>query len=240
MSALLETRGLGKRFKGLVANADIDFAIEPRSIRCVIGPNGAGKTTFLSMVSGHLAPSDGRIFYQGRDITRMATVQRARAGIARKFQTPSVFHGLDTRTNIELAALRGAGNRRERVRRIDETLATIGLREQRHTPAAHLSHGQRQWLEIGMLIAMQAKVLLLDEPAAGMTAGETTATTELLHALVASHGVSIIVIEHNMDFISELSAPITVLHLGRVIAQGRFDEIAADPQVADVYLGHHA
>ncbi|MES1931845.1 ATPase [Salinisphaera shabanensis T35B1] len=240
MSALLETRGLGKKFRGLTANADIDFAIAPRSIHCVIGPNGAGKTTFLSMVSGHLPPSEGRIFYQGRDITRLSTVRRARAGIARKFQTPSVFPGLSTRTNIELAALRGAGSKRERARRIDEVLETIGLAALQETPANHLSHGQRQWLEIGMLIAMQAQVLLLDEPAAGMTAGETEATTDLLQSLVDTHGVSIIVIEHNMDFIKRLSAQITVLHLGQVIAEGSFDEIAANPQVADVYLGNHA
>ncbi|ROO24697.1 branched-chain amino acid ABC transporter ATP-binding protein [Salinisphaera orenii MK-B5] len=240
MSALLQTQGLGKTFRGLAANADIDFAIEPRSIHCVIGPNGAGKTTFLSMISGHLAPSSGRIFYNNADITRLATVARARSGIARKFQTPSVFHGLTTRTNIELAALRGSGSRGERRARIDEVLETIGLSAQAQRLAAHLSHGQRQWLEIGMLLAMQAKVLLLDEPAAGMTAGETAATGALLQKLVAERGLAIIVIEHNMDFIRDLDAEITVLHLGRVIANGRFDEIAADPRVADVYLGQQA
>ncbi len=238
MTALLETHGLSKAFRGLVANEDIDFTIDPGAIHCVIGPNGAGKTTFISMISGHLAPSSGRIVYRGTDVTRLSVVDRARLGIARKFQTPSVFHGLTAYANIELAALRVRGRAAERRQRILQVLDTVRLGRERNTPVAHLSHGQRQWLEIGMLLAMQARLFLLDEPAAGMTAEETAATADLMHTLVAELGIAVIVIEHDMNFIRRLSALITVLHLGRVLAEGRFDEIAGNRQVVDVYLGN--
>lgn len=238
MKALLETHGLSKSFRGLVANEGLDFSIDPGAIRCIIGPNGAGKTTFISMISGHLSPSRGRISYDGVDITRLSVVERARLGIARKFQTPSVFHGLTAYANIELAALRVPGRAAERSERIRGVLDTVRLGDERDTPVAHLSHGQRQWLEIGMLLAMQARLFLLDEPAAGMTAEETAATADLMHTLVDRLGIAVIVIEHDMNFIRRLSALITVLHLGRILAEGSFAEIAGNRQVVDVYLGN--
>lgn len=238
MSTLLETRGLSKSFRGLIANDGIDFTIGTGDVRCVIGPNGAGKTTFLSLVSGHQRPSAGCIFYRGDDITPMPVVGRARLGIARKFQTPSVFHNLSSYGNIELAAFRASMPGAERARRILEVLELVRLGAHRDTPVQFLSHGQRQWLEIGMLVAMQAQLFLLDEPAAGMTAEETAATAGLIHALVRDLGVSVIVIEHDMNFIRMLSASVMVLHLGRVLAEGSFDEIAANRQVSDVYLGN--
>lgn len=237
MSTLLETRGLGKRFRNLVANDDIDFVIDTGAIHCVIGPNGAGKTTFISMISGHLQPTKGQIFYRGEDVTKLSVVDRARRGIARKFQTPSVFHGLTAYANIELAALRVPRNNSERNRRVLQVLDTVRLGHEQNTPVAHLSHGQRQWLEIGMLLAMEAQLFLLDEPAAGMTAEETAATTELMHTLVDELGIAVIVIEHDMNFIRRLSAEVTVLHLGRVLATGSFAEIADNERVIDVYLG---
>lgn len=238
MTALLETHGLTKHFRGLVANENIDFSIEPGRIHCVIGPNGAGKTTFISMISGHLAPSNGQIVYRSDDVTRLSVVERARLGIARKFQTPSVFHGLTAYANIELAALRLPGRSAERRERILKVLDTVRLGRERDTPVAHLSHGQRQWLEIGMLLAMKARLFLLDEPAAGMTAEETAATADLMHTLVDELGIAVIVIEHDMNFIRRLSALITVLHLGKVLAEGSFAEIADNKQVVDVYLGN--
>lgn len=234
---LLETRGLGKRFRGLVANREIDFALDRASAHCIIGPNGAGKTTFLSMLSGHLAPTEGCIYYRTEDITRRPVVYRARCGIARKFQTPSVFPELTVAQNIELPAMRAEKRRRNVDDRIADVLSQIGLREHRFTLAEHLSHGQRQWLEIGMLVAMNAQLLLLDEPAAGMTGEEKVATSRLVHELVADLGLATIVIEHDMEFVRMLDAPVTVLHLGAVFATGSFAEVANDQRVKDVYLG---
>jgi ABC-type uncharacterized transport system ATPase subunit len=233
VSALLETRGLGKRFQGLVANADIDFRLEKGEIRSVIGPNGAGKTTFISMVSGHLGPSSGRIRYKGQDITALSVVRRARLGIARKFQTPSLFDNLTAFGNVELAVLRA---RRPR-RRVDEVLELVRLGAEARTPAKHLSHGQRQWLEMALLLANDAELVLLDEPTAGMTAEETHATGRLIRDLAEGLHLSAIVIEHDINFVRDLAAPVTVLHLGRVLTEGPFKAVAENPQVRDVYLG---
>jgi ABC-type uncharacterized transport system ATPase subunit len=233
VSALLETRGLGKRFQGLVANADIDFRLGKGEIRSVIGPNGAGKTTFISMVSGHLGPSSGRIRYKGQDITALSVVRRARLGIARKFQTPSLFDNLTAFGNVELAVLRA---RRPR-RRVDEVLELVRLGAEARTPAKHLSHGQRQWLEMALLLANDAELVLLDEPTAGMTAEETHATGRLIRDLAEGLHLSAIVIEHDINFVRDLAAPVTVLHLGRVLTEGPFEAVAENPQVRDVYLG---
>jgi urea ABC transporter ATP-binding protein UrtD len=237
LTELLRTEALTKRFRGLVANDGIDFFLAAGEIRCVIGPNGAGKTTFISMISGHLAPSDGRIWFKGQDITQLSLVRRARQGIGRKFQTPSVFDRLTVDDNLELAALGKAGTTRDRAERIDEVLALTRLDERRHVPASALSHGERQWLEIAMLLANRAELLLLDEPTAGMTAEETYATGELIRRLASKHGSSIIIIEHDINFIRNLRAPVTVLHVGRILANGSFEEIAADDAVRNVYLG---
>lgn len=235
---LLETQGLGKRFRGLVANSNVDFQLQPASSHCIIGPNGAGKTTFLSMISGHLAPSEGIIRYRDEDITRRSVVYRARHGIARKFQTPSVFPELTTWQNIELPAMRVEGRRRGVEARTRQVLERVRLWEHRDTDADHLSHGQRQWLEIGMLIAMEAKLLLLDEPAAGMTREEKAATAALVQDLTGELGLATIVIEHDMDFVRLLDTRITVLHMGSVLTEGTFDEVANDERVRDVYLGN--
>jgi ABC-type uncharacterized transport system ATPase subunit len=240
MSLILDTQGLTKAFRGLVANENIEFQLEEGDIRSVIGPNGAGKTTFLSLISGHLTPTAGRIVYRGRDISRLSVVDRARLGIARKFQTPSVFHNLSVYENIELATFRipDLGDRRHA--RIMEVIELVRLTDDRETPVQFLSHGQRQWLEIGLLVAMEAELMLLDEPAAGMTAEETAATVKLIRQLAGALTVSVIVIEHDMSFIRLLGADVTVLHLGRVLVEGSFQDVAANQQVRDVYLGHHS
>ena len=238
MTELLRTERLTKRFRGLVANDAIDFTLGGGEVRCIIGPNGAGKTTFISMISGHLAPSDGRIWFQGREITRFSVPARAQMGIGRKFQTPSVFDRLTVYQNLELAALGKRDAARERKVRIDEVFEIIRLGAVRHFPASALSHGQRQWLEVGMLLANKAALLLLDEPTAGMTAEETHATGALIRTLAESYRLSVIIIEHDIAFIRGLKAPVTVLHLGRVLRSGTFEMIAEDERVRSVYLGH--
>ena len=237
MAALLRTSGLTKHFRGLVAAEDLSFTLAKGEVRCVIGPNGAGKTTFISMISGHVEPTAGEIWFKDRNITRLSVVRRAQIGIGRKFQTPSVFEGLSTFANLELAMLRRSRGRAARLRSINDILDTIRLRDQRATPAQFLSHGQRQWLEIGLLLANEVELLLLDEPTAGMTAEETAATGQLIHHLAADRSLSVIIIEHDINFIRELKAPISVLHLGRLLREGTFDEIADDAQVREVYLG---
>ncbi len=237
MAELLTTQGLTKRFRGLTANENIDFRIDVGAVRCVIGPNGAGKTTFLSMLSGHQAPSAGRITYDGRDITGLSVVERARIGIGRKFQTPTVFDNLSVYENIELSILRIEPDSGERARKIDRVLDAVRLAELRSTPARELSHGQRQWLEVGLLIGNESRLLLLDEPAAGMTSEETAATGRLIRNLADEHRLTIIIIEHDIHFIRDLHSPVTVLHLGKVLMEGSFDEVAADPTVRSVYLG---
>ena len=240
MSSLLATEGLTKHFAGLVANDAIDFNLEPKSIRCVIGPNGAGKTTFISMISGHLRPTSGRIYYKGEDVTGLSVVRRARIGIARKFQTPTVFDNLSVYENVELAVLGTRRPRAQREARILDVLDLIRLVELRDRPVRFLSHGQRQWLEVGLLIAIEAELLLLDEPTAGMTAEETASTARLVQQLAEDLGYSVIIIEHDINFIRDLKAPVTVLHLGRVLSEGSFETIAADAQVREVYLGREA
>jgi ABC-type uncharacterized transport system ATPase subunit len=237
MAELLTTQGLTKRFRGLVANENIDFRIDAGAVRCVIGPNGAGKTTFLSMLSGHQAPSAGCITYNGRDITSLSVIERARIGIGRKFQTPTVFDNLTVYENIELSVLRVEPDSGERKRKIDMVLDAVRLADLRSTPARELSHGQRQWLEVGLLLGNESRLLLLDEPTAGMTNEETAATGRLIRKLADEHGLTIIIIEHDIHFIRDLRSPVTVLHLGKILVEGSFDDVASDPTVRSVYLG---
>jgi urea ABC transporter ATP-binding protein UrtD len=238
MGELLRTEGLSKRFRGLIANDNIDFSLQAGEIRCLIGPNGAGKTTFISMISAHLPPSSGRIWFKGQDVTALPVYRRAQMGIARKFQTPSVFDHLTVYANLELAALGKSASVPRRKARIEEVLELTRLHGERAAVAAALSHGQRQWLEIGMLLANRAELLLLDEPTAGMTSEETRATGELIRTLATIHDLSVIIIEHDINFVRGLKVPVTVLHLGRVLLQGSFDEVSENDQVRNVYLGH--
>jgi urea ABC transporter ATP-binding protein UrtD len=237
MHALLRTENLTKRFRGLLAVESLSFTLSKGEVRCIIGPNGAGKTTFISMISGHVRPTAGHIWFKDQDITHLSVSRRARIGIGRKFQTPSVFEGLSALQNLELAGLRRPQPRSERQNAIDSILETIRLTGQCDMPAQFLSHGQRQWLEIGLLLANEAELLLLDEPTAGMTAEETTATGQLVRHLAVDRSLSVIIIEHDINFIRELDAPITVLHLGRLLREGSFDEIAQDERVRQSYLG---
>lgn len=237
MAEFLKTENLTKSFRGLLANANIDFAIGTGELRCIIGPNGAGKTTFISMISGHEVPTDGIIWFKGRNITGLPVHRIAKMGVVRKFQTPSVFSELSVYRNIELGVLASSCPAHERHGRILATLKQVRLSELRDKSVGTLSHGQRQWLEIGMLLGKDAQLLLLDEPTAGMTAEETHATGELIRRLVHELNLSAIIIEHDINFIRDLRARVTVLHLGQILKEGSFEEIADSDDVRKVYLG---
>jgi len=237
MSSLLRIEKLTKRFKGLLANDDINMEIFDGDVRCIIGPNGAGKTTLISMISGHIKPTLGNVFFQNNLINNLSLVNRSCLGIGRKFQTPTVFDNLNVERNIELSILRHNLSKNKLFKKIDETLEIVRLHEHRNILANALSHGQRQWLEIGLLIGNNAKLLLLDEPTAGMTSEETIATTKLINQLADEKNLSAIVIEHDINFVRELGAKITVLHLGKVFTEGTYEQIEKNKNVREIYLG---
>ncbi|WP_235999577.1 ATP-binding cassette domain-containing protein [Bradyrhizobium uaiense] len=223
-------KGVSVKFGGLTALSDIDYSITSRSLACIIGPNGAGKSTFLNVLTGTLRPSIGSVAFRGRDIGGLALHRISRLGIARKFQIPSVFPSLSVAENMDVARWGAA-------REPDETdvLEMVGLSARRDVKAADLSHGEKQWLEIGMAIAASPKLLLLDEPTAGMTSQETQATAALLHRL--KRHTAIIAVEHDISFVRALDTDTLVLHQGRLFRRGPFSEIEADEAVRDVYLG---
>lgn len=236
MSALLEVKALGRAFGGVMAVQAVDLKVAPGEVACIIGPNGAGKSTLLNMLCGVLAPSRGDIVFEGASILGLRKAQVARRGIARKFQVPSVFETLTVAENLELAA-RGAAARASTRARMEpaELLRRIELEEVRDRLAGELAHGQKQWLEIGMALATGPKLLLLDEPTAGMTPDETASTARLVRSLAGE--LAVLAIEHDIQFVRDLAARTIAMHQGRVIAEGPFDEIAADPLVKEVYLG---
>jgi urea transport system ATP-binding protein len=212
----------------------------------VIGPNGAGKTTLLDVVSGRVKPVRGRVIFGRRtDLLALREHEIATLGVGRKFQTPSIFPSLTAFENIELtlrrdsrgvlATLFAGGRGRDEPGRIRATLDTIGLGDKAHWPAAVLSHGEKQWLEIGMVIAQDPELLLVDEPVAGMTDEETVRTGELLSAISADR--SVLVIEHDMEFVRQIARRVTVLHQGGVLCEGTVAEVQADPRVLEIYLG---
>jgi urea transport system ATP-binding protein len=231
-------------FDGFKALDGLSLALEPGEMRAVIGPNGAGKTTLMDVITGRTRPQSGRVVFGGdSDLTKLDEAAIARLGIGRKFQRPSVFEPLSVRDNLLLAlagdrsprsALTARQTRTERDR-IEEILATIHLAGERDRRAGDLAHGRKQWLEIGMLLAQDPQLLLVDEPVAGMTDAETAQTAELLREINRSR--SLIVVEHDIGFVRALAARVTVLHEGRVLAEGSIDDVSADPRVIEVYLG---
>ncbi|WP_299861783.1 urea ABC transporter ATP-binding protein UrtD [uncultured Hoeflea sp.] len=245
MSALLEVNSVSVAFDGFKAINDLSFEIGGQELRAVIGPNGAGKTTFMDIVTGKTRPDDGRILFGEpmMDLLRLSESQIARAGIGRKFQRPTVFETQSVRDNLMMALAgdrsplavlryRPSGGDGERIAALAEE---IGLSDQLGRVAGELSHGQKQWLEIGMLLAQDPKLLLVDEPAAGMTLGEREHTTDLLRAAAQTRAV--IVVEHDMEFVRRLDCKVTVLHEGSVLAEGTLDHVTANSDVIDVYLG---
>ncbi len=233
--ALLETRSLNKHFGGLHVTNSVDLSLEAGEIHCLIGPNGAGKSTLFRLILGEHRPSSGTIAFAGEDITGLHSFERIRRGISVKFQVPGVFKGLSARQNLEIALQRrlaGAALAREIARLLD----FLGLGAAADTSAGSLSHGQKQWLEIGMAIALEPRLLLLDEPTAGMSPEETHLTGELVRRL-NGEGMTVLAVEHDMAFVRQVAHKVTVLHLGRVFAQGSIDDIVADERVAAIYLG---
>ncbi|MDZ7750578.1 MAG: urea ABC transporter ATP-binding protein UrtD [Gammaproteobacteria bacterium] len=231
-------------FDGFRALDALDIYIDDGELRCIIGANGAGKTTMMDVITGKTRPDTGSVYFgQSIDLLRMSEPEIAEIGIGRKFQKPTVFEHHTVFDNLFLAmrAEKGvwttltAKLSGEQKDRIDEVLAIIGLTEQRPDRAGLLSHGQKQWLEIGMLLMQDPRLLLVDEPVAGMTAQETEGTAELLTSLAGKH--SVVVVEHDMEFVRSIARTVTVLHQGSVLAQGSMDAVQNDPRVIEVYLG---
>ena len=231
-------------FEGFKALDQLSLAIDAGELRCVIGPNGAGKTTMMDVITGKTRPDAGTAFFgQTIDLTRLSEAQIAQAGIGRKFQKPSVFERHSAFENLELAmkadkrvrATLFGKLRSEDRDRIAAMLERIRLADAADRPAGLLSHGQKQWLEIGMLLMQEPKLLLLDEPVAGMSDEETERTAELFLSLAGSH--SLVVVEHDMSFIGQIARKVTVLHEGSVLAEGTLPEVKADARVVEVYLG---
>ena len=231
-------------FDGFRALNDLSLTVDAGELRCVIGPNGAGKTTMMDVITGKTRPDEGKAFFgQTIDLTRLTEPEIAHAGVGRKFQKPTVFERHSVFENLELAMKTGKGvfttlgaklSIAQRSR-IEETLDLIGLRDQAARKADLLSHGQKQWLEIGMLLAQEPKLLLLDEPVAGMSDEETARTRQLLESLAGKQ--SLIVVEHDMHFVESIARKITVLHEGKVLFEGNMDEVRSHSRVIEVYLG---
>jgi urea transport system ATP-binding protein len=243
MSALLELQGVSVSFDGFWALNDLNLRLAPGELRAVIGPNGAGKTTFLDVITGKVRPTRGDVLFRGRSLVGSTEHRIARLGIGRKFQTPRVYQNLTPRRNLELAVkgshspftlLFGSLSSEQR-ERVQQLLAVVGLEAQASELAGSLSHGQKQWLEIAMLLAQDPDLLLVDEPVAGLSEEETDRTGALLRSLAGDH--TVLVIEHDMDFIHELNCPVTVLHEGHVLCEGSMDAVQNDPRVIEVYLG---
>jgi ABC-type uncharacterized transport system ATPase subunit/ABC-type branched-subunit amino acid transport system permease subunit len=231
----LQTQGLVKMFGGLRAVDSISLEFPAGQLHCLIGPNGAGKSTFFNLLAGRYWPTAGKIMLESRPITRLLPHQRAQRGIGIKLQVPSIYRDLSVQENVWLAAFAKTSNTRQAEAVVDRVLARIGLVERADDPAGDLSHGEQQWLEIGMVVASSPEVILLDEPTAGMTHEETIRTVELVRGLAEM--ATVVVVEHDMEFVQRLDAPVTVLHEGRILAQGRLAEIRLDERVLDVYLG---
>ncbi|MGN6457818.1 MAG: ATP-binding cassette domain-containing protein [Achromobacter mucicolens] len=230
---LLETQGLGVSFGGVHAVREVDFRLERGEVRCLIGPNGAGKSTFFKMLSGQLQPSRGEIRFKGRPLRGLATHEVARLGIGIKTQVPSVFEGLDVREKLRLAAARRAQGVPDEI--AAQVLGEIGLDAVAGTPVNALAHGQRQWVELGMILASRPELVLLDEPAAGMTHQEVRKTADLIGAI--NRHSTVVVVEHDMAFIRLIAGRITVFNQGEVLAEGSFDDIMAHAEVRAAYLG---
>lgn len=241
---ILEIDNLTVKFDGFKALNQLNFSMNTGELRVIIGPNGAGKTTFLDIITGKVQPTEGRVLFKGHNTKRIPEHKIARMGVGRKFQTPRVYLNLTARENLDLVC-----NRNKNVfstllsrpsssenRNVTSLLETIGLDAKADLKAALLSHGEKQRLEIGMLVAQSPELLLVDEPVAGLTDEETENVGNLLLTLAESH--SIIVIEHDMEFVRQIARRVTVLHQGSVLCEGTMDDVQNDPRVIEVYLGH--
>jgi urea transport system ATP-binding protein len=241
---MLTVQGLSVSFDGFKAVDDLNFIVDRNELRVVIGPNGAGKTTLLDLICGKTKSTAGTITFKKRELTEMTEHEIVRAGVGRKFQTPSIYENLTVSENLEVSFPRGRTafgalffrRTADVIERVQKVAEEVMLSEKLAQQAALLSHGQKQWLEIGMLLMQDPELLMLDEPVAGMTVNEREQTAELLKRI--SKNRSVIVIEHDMEFVRRIAHKVTVLHQGKVIAEGSMDKVTADPRVIEVYLGH--
>ena len=243
-SSLLYLNGVTVSFDGFRALNNLSFAVEPGEMRAIIGPNGAGKTTMMDVVTGKTRPDDGDVYFEGNhDLSQLDETEIAMLGIGRKFQKPTVFEMHTVEDNLLLALNNDRRPRatmrwretNDEIKRIDAILHTIRLARERERLAGNLAHGQKQWLEIGMLLAQEPKLLLVDEPVAGMTDAETRQTAELLKEI--NRDKTVIVVEHDMTFVRELGVKVTCLHEGTAIAEGTIDQVSSNERVIEVYLG---
>ncbi|HEY7652270.1 MAG TPA: ABC transporter ATP-binding protein [Methylomirabilota bacterium] len=242
---MLDVRGVTKRFDGFEAVGGVSFTVPRGSISAIIGPNGAGKTTVFNLITGHLAPDAGRVIFKERDVTGIAPHDLCRLGMGRSFQRTNIFPRLTVYENIQAAFLshRGRGfNLFAPVERLyrsetEALLESVGLREKAHETSGFLSHGNQKQLELGIALALEPEILLLDEPTAGMSAAETRESIRLIERIAADRGLTLLFTEHDMEVVFSIAHRITVLHQGRVIADGPPAEVRRDPEVRRVYLG---
>lgn len=241
---VLSVEGLTVSFDGFKAVNDLSFYVEEGEIRVIIGPNGAGKTTVLDLICGKTKSTEGSIKFRGKELTKMTEHSIVHAGVGRKFQNPSIYEDLTVYENLEISFPRGRSvvgalffrRDAEVINAVEEVAETIFLKDQLHTTAGLLSHGQKQWLEIGMLLIQKPDLLMLDEPVAGMSVAERKRTAELLNRI--TKGRSVIVIEHDMQFVEDIAHRVTVMHQGKTLSEGSMARVKSDPKVVEVYLGH--
>ena len=241
---VLSVEELTVSFDGFKAIDSLNLYVDQNELRVIIGPNGAGKTTLLDLICGKTRASAGSIKFKNSEMTKLPEYQIVRSGIGRKFQTPSIYENLSVFQNLEVSFPRGRGvfgslffKRSDEVKaQVQSVAAEIGLEAQLDTEAGLLSHGQKQWLEIGMLLMQDPELLMLDEPIAGMSVRERELTAELLQRICK--GRAMIVIEHDMEFVKRIADKVTVMHQGKILAEGSMEKVQADPRVIDVYLGH--
>jgi urea ABC transporter ATP-binding protein UrtD len=234
---LLQTQDLSMHFGGVHAVRHVNFSLAEGELRCLIGPNGAGKSTFFKMLTGQLEPTRGQVLFRGQDISHAHAHDIARLGIGIKTQVPSVFDGLSVRENIWLAASRLHSGEKAR-RAVDEMLERVGLTDAAERLVGQLAHGQRQWVELGLVLATDPKLILLDEPAAGMTHDEVNKTAKLVREI--NRTKALIVVEHDMQFIRMIAKQVTVFNQGSVLVEDTVENIMRNPQVRDIYLGKQA
>ncbi|BAP14898.1 MAG: urea ABC transporter ATP-binding protein [Alcanivorax borkumensis] len=241
---ILAVEGLTVSFDGFKAVNDMSLYLEPQEIRVIIGPNGAGKTTVLDLICGKTRATEGSIKFKGKELSKMSEHKIVRAGVGRKFQNPSIYEDLSVFENLEVSFPRGRSvmgalafkRDAEVINAVEEVARTIFLEDLLDQPAALLSHGQKQWLEIGMLLIQKPDLLMLDEPVAGMSVAERKKTAELLRVITKNH--TVLVIEHDMQFVGDIADRVTVMHQGKVLSEGSLEKVKADPKVIEVYLGH--
>ena len=234
---LLETKGLSKRFGGVVAVDRVDFTLEAGELRCLIGPNGAGKSTFFKLLTGQLQPTSGSILFNGSNITGQPTSKIARRGIGMKMQSPMLFDGLSVFENLWVAASRRLAGA-EAVRAAEQTLDRVGLEAVAQTTVGFLSHGQRALVELAIVLAGDPQLLLLDEPTAGMTAEETIRTADIIRTISRRH--TMVIVEHDMNFIRMIASKVTVFHQGSILVEDTMQNVFINQTVRDIYLGHRA